>query len=234
MANTLTKYDTHVKPRFSEIYKWVREGLTDVHIAEKLGIHEWTLRDYKKKNEELAKVLERPTYWELKVQPRLIDIKQWCQEGATNSEIAQRLDISEGLWYEYINKYPILNEFVSLGRSVINAEVEKSLYKLCTGYEYEEIKTIIEEAPNGKKRTRIERTKKYVPPSSQAIQFYLKNRLPDQWNDKKELILDTKQNEEARKKLFLEMIEDDIIDADYSEAEDDLLEVPEEQQLDDE
>ena len=223
VANLLTKYDTHVKPRFSEIYKWVREGLTDVQIAGKLGIHEWTLGDYKKKNEEFAKVLERPTYWELKVQPRLVDIKEWCQEGATNAEIAGRLGISEGLWYEYINKYPILNEFVSLGRSVINAEVEKSLYKLCTGYEYEEIKTVIEEAANGKKRTRIEKTKKYVPPSAQAIQFYLKNRLPDQWNDKKELILDTRQNEEERKKLFLEMIEDDIIEAECKESEDDLI-----------
>lgn len=230
MANVVTKYDTHVKPRFSEIYKWVREGMTDVDMAKKLGIHEWTLRDYKKKHEELAKVLERPTYWELKVQPRLVDIKQWCEEGATNSEIAARLGISEGLWYEYINKYPILNEFVSLGRSVTNAEVEKSLYKLCTGYEYEEIKTVIEEAPNGKKKTRIEKTKKYVPPSSQAIQFYLKNRMPEQWNDKKEFIFDTKENEEARKKLFLEMIDDDLIEADYSEVEDNLIEVPEEAQ----
>lgn len=231
MANTLTKYDTHVKPRFSEIYKWVRQGLTDVQMAEKLGIHEWTLRDYKKKHEELAKVLERPTYWELKVQPRLVDIKKWCEEGATNSEIAERLGISEGLWYEYMNKYPILNEFVSLGRSVTNAEVEKSLYKICTGYEYEEVKTIIEETASGKKRTRIEKTKKYVPPSSQAIQFWLKNRDPEQWNDKKEFIFDTKENEEARKKLFLEMIEEDIIEAEYTEVDDKQLEEPEEEQV---
>lgn len=157
MGNVVTKYDTHVKPRFSEIYKWVREGLTDVQIAKKLGIHEWTLRDYKKKHEQLVKVLERPTLWETNVQPRLIDIKQWCEEGAINSEIAERLGISEGLWYQYINKYPILNEFVSLGRSVTNAEVEKSLYKLCTGYEYEEIKTIVEETANGKREPELKR-----------------------------------------------------------------------------
>lgn len=231
MANVITKYDTHVKPRFSEIYKWVREGLTDIQMAEKLGIHEWTLRDYKKKHEELAKVLERPTYWELKVQPRLVDIKEWCREGATNADIATRLGISEGLWYEYINKYPILDEFVSLGRCVTNAEVEKSLYKLCTGYEFEEIKTIVEETANGKKRTRIEKTKKYVPPSTQAIQFYLKNRAPDQWNDKRELILDTKDNEEARKKLFLEMIDDNLIEAEYSEVDDPVIDVSEENDI---
>ena len=126
---------------------------------------------------------------------------------------------------------PILNEFVSLGRSVTNAEVEKSLYKLCTGYEYEEIKTIVEEGANGKKRTRIEKTKKTVPPSTQAIQFYLKNRAPDQWNDKRELILDTKDNEEARKKLFLEMIDDNLIEAEYSEVNDPVIDVSEENDI---
>ena len=56
-------------------------------------------------------------------------------------------------------------------------------------------------------------------PSAQAIAFFLRNRMPEEWSDKKELILDTSQNEEARKKLFLQMIngeletEDDIIDS---------------------
>ncbi|MCI1696812.1 hypothetical protein [Aneurinibacillus aneurinilyticus] len=33
----ITKYDTHVKPRFADIYKWVREGLVDVDIAQAIS-----------------------------------------------------------------------------------------------------------------------------------------------------------------------------------------------------
>lgn len=219
----ITKYHTHVKPRFSDIYKWVREGLVDVDIAQRLGIHEWTLRDYKKRYPELAQVLERPTLWETHVQPRLMQIKQWCEEGVTNDEIRIRLDISEGTFYEYLKKYPMLNEIISVGRSVTNARVENSLLKLCTGYEYEEIKTVVEEDKNGKKRTRIEKVKRHVPPSAQAISFFLRNRMPEQYSERKEIVLDTKQSELERKKLFLQMIEeeaqDEVIEGEYSIVE---------------
>lgn len=219
----LTKYDTHVKTRFADIYKWVREGFTDEQIAAKLDIHVWTLRDYKKKYPELVEVLERPTLWETNVQPRLVQIKQWCEEGATNEEIRERLGISEGSFYEYLKKYPILDEIISVGRSVINAQVERSLFKICTGYDVEELKTIVEEDKNGKKRTRIEKTKRHIPPSAQAISFFLRNRMPEQYSERKELILDTKQNEEERKRLFLEMIQDELTD-EIVEAEYEVLE----------
>lgn len=35
----ITKYDTLVKPRFDEIFNWLRTGATRYSIAEKLGIH---------------------------------------------------------------------------------------------------------------------------------------------------------------------------------------------------
>lgn len=168
------------------------------------------------------------TKYDTHVLPRLSEIKDWIIEGYTNEEISEKLGINPDTWYRYLREKEVLSEFVALGRSVLNAKVENSLYRLCTGYEYEEIKTVVEEDKNGKKRTRIEKTKKYQPPSSQAISFWLRNRAPEQWNERKELILDTKQNEEERKKLFMEMIEEDAVEADYSEVEGQLLEAPEE------
>lgn len=101
-----------------------------------------------------------------------------------------------------------------MSRTAVNNELERLLLRLCMGFEYEEIKkTIVEEDKSGKMRTRVEKTKKYQPPSSNALSFWLRNRAPDQWNDKRELIFDTKDNEEARKKLFLEMIEAEIVEA---------------------
>ncbi len=45
-----------------------------------------------------------------------------------------------------------LNGIVTAGKSVIDNRVENAVLKTALGFEYEEIKTIIEEDRNGKKR----------------------------------------------------------------------------------
>lgn len=50
----MSKYETHVKPRFDEIETWIGQGATQIIIAKKLGISERTLRDYLKKYSEFA------------------------------------------------------------------------------------------------------------------------------------------------------------------------------------
>ncbi len=160
--------------------------------------------------------------------PRLSDIKEWLMQGDTVREICKKLAISPDSWYRYCKEHETLSELVTMGRSVLCNEVEKSLLKLCTGYEYEELKTIVEEDKNGKKRTKIEKIKRHQPPSAQAISFFLRNRMPEEWSDKKELILDTSQNEEARKRLFLQMVNGEL-DADTEENDADCQEVQQKQ-----
>lgn len=151
--------------------------------------------------------------------PRLSDIKEWLMQGDTVREICKKLEMSPDTWYRYCKEHETLTELVTMGRSVLCNEVEKSLLKLCTGYDYEELKTIVEEDKNGKKRTKIEKTKRHQPPSAQAISFFLRNRMPEEWSDKKEIILDTSQNDETRKRLFLEMINNNAIEAEYTVTE---------------
>jgi hypothetical protein len=157
--------------------------------------------------------------YETDIIPRLMDIKEWLIQGDTIREVCKKLAISPDTWYKYCREHETLMELVNMGRSVLCNEVEKSLIKLCTGYDYEELKTIVEEDKNGKKRTRIEKTKRHQPPSAQAISFFLRNRMPEEWSDKKELILDTSQNDETRKRLFLEMINSTAIEAEYTITE---------------
>jgi transposase-like protein len=140
------------------------------------------------------------------IAPRLSEIKEWIENGDSIRDICRKLAISQDTWYRYQKEHETLSELVKLGRSVTQAAVEKSLLKLCTGYEFEELKTIVEEDRNGKKRTKLEKNKRHQPPSAQAISFFLRNRCPEEWSDKKELILDTTQNEQARKRLFLRML----------------------------
>lgn len=157
--------------------------------------------------------------YETVIQPRLLEIQKWCEEGLTNDIICERLGIAESTWYEYQKNHEILSELVQASKSVIDTKVENALLKTALGFEYEEIKTIIEEDKNGKKRTRIEKTKKYMPPNPTAQAFWLKNRKRDEWGDRKEIIFDTKAQELERKKLFFQMINDEVVEADYSVAD---------------
>ncbi|MCI1693296.1 transposase [Aneurinibacillus aneurinilyticus] len=163
---------------------------------------------------------QKNTKWETIVYPRLSEIQKWCEEGLTNDVICKRLNIAQSTWYEYQKEYPMLSELVKMGKSVIDSQVENSLLKAALGYDYEEIKTIVEEDKNGKKRTRIEKVKRHQPPNPTAMIFWLKNRAPDNWNDRREIMIDTKQSELERKQLFLQMIEeeaqDEVIEGEYS------------------
>ena len=51
-----SKYETYVKPHLEDIRKWVLD-LNEKQIAEKLGITQASLENYKKKFQELADVL---------------------------------------------------------------------------------------------------------------------------------------------------------------------------------
>lgn len=214
-----TKYELNVLPRLDEIKQWVKEGITDEEIAVRLDIHVWTIGDYRKKHPKFAKIMERPSKYETHIVPRFNEIRDWCQEGLTNEQMSEKLGIHPASWYEYANKHPAFAELINWSKSVTINRVETSLFKLAMGYEYEEIKTIVEEDKNGKKRTRIEKVKRHQPPNPSAISFYLKNRAPNEWNDRREIVVDTKVLEQQRKQLFLQLIEADVI-----EAEGELLE----------
>ena len=158
--------------------------------------------------------------WITNMQPRLNEIREWCMQGLTNEEMSKKLDINPDTWYKYMKQHGVLAELVQMSKSVIDSQVENALLKTALGYEYEEVKTIIEEDKNGKKRTRIEKVKKHMPPNPTAQAFWLKNRKREEWSERKEIVFDTKAQEEERKKLFLQMVNDEIIEADYIEETD--------------
>jgi hypothetical protein len=179
----------------------------------------WTVREYRKQYPEFAKIMERPTKWETKILPHLSDIQKWIEAGVTIDEICERIDIAPSSWFEYANKHEVLKNLIDWSRSVTNSRVESSLLKAAMGYEYEEIKSVIEEDKNGKKRTRIEKVKRHMPPNPTAMVFWLKNRAPNEWNDRREILIDTKAAELERKQQFLDMIEADVIEVEYEAIE---------------
>jgi len=125
--------------------------------------------------------------YESHVKPKLFLIENWAREGYTDEEIFKKLGISKDTFYQYKNKYTDFSDALKRGKEVVDYEVEQNLFKKTQGFIFEEEKEIIEIDTNGKKRKRIEKTKKWIPADTTAQIFWLKNRQSEKWRDKQDL-----------------------------------------------
>lgn len=111
--------------------------------------------------------------------------RHMCLHGMTNEAICKALKISIDTLWRWRKKYPELSEALKTSREFANSQVEQSLFKRATGYEYEEVEIIAENKADGTSRPiRIKKTKKHVVPDTGAACFWLKNLARDKWQDK--------------------------------------------------
>lgn len=115
----------------------------------------------------------------------LLKVEGWARDGLTNEQIATNMGIVPSTLYEWQNKYEEISEALKKGKEVVDREVENALLKRALGYEYEEVK--IEEEDGSIKRTV---TKKHQLGDTTAQIFWLKNRKPYEWRDRKNLELE--------------------------------------------
>lgn len=127
----------------------------------------------------------------------LLKIEGWARDGLTDKQIAYNIGITEQTLNDWKKRFPPLSEALKRGKEVVDRQVENALLKRALGYEYEEVKQIIEKDEKGKNRKRIEKTIKHVVPDTTAQIFWLKNRKPHEWRDRREI----ETNEEELSKL---------------------------------
>ena len=96
-------------------------------------------------------------------------IEGWAKEGLTDEQISRNLGISKVTFYKYKASCSELNELLKRSKEVVDYEVENALYKSAIGG------------------------------NVSAMIFWLKNRRPDKWKDKKEPM----EIELMRKELLL-------------------------------
>lgn len=116
-------------------------------------------------------------------------VKQWCEEGLIEKQIAAKIGISVCSFEVWKNTYPELIEALKIGKRRIDDEVENSLLKRAIGYEYEE-KTTVVKKQGDKDITEIHKTKKQIIPDVTAQIFWLKNRRKEDWRDTKNIDFD--------------------------------------------
>lgn len=116
-------------------------------------------------------------------------LRAWARDGLTDEEIAAKMGIRASTLYEWKKKYSEISESLRKNKLIYDAEIEEALHNTAKGYWTEE--TIIEMSkdPDGKKRRTVRKVKKWVPGSATAQFFWLKNRRPDRWRDKREVEL---------------------------------------------
>lgn len=128
----------------------------------------------------------RPGDYETKVQPHLELIAGWSKNGVAAYKIAENLGINDKTLSTYRHKYPELAEALKKGKEEADMQVVNAMHRAAVGYWIEE--QIV--TPKGD----VVVTKKWIAPNPTLAIFWAKNRMPDEWRDKREVVQDVGSN----------------------------------------
>ena len=112
----------------------------------------------------------------------LILLEGWARDGLTDEQIALNIGIGTTTLYRWKKDYREIRESLKKGKEVVDIQVENALLKRALGYEFVEVtKELAETGLIVTKKV----TKQQAPDTTAAI-FWLKNRKPNEWRDKRE------------------------------------------------
>ena len=109
-----------------------------------------------------------------------VEAERLAEQGLINMEIAKGLGISSTVLYEWMKEYPTFTESIKRGKSLSDQKVVESLYKRATGFTFTETKRV-----DDGNSVRIESVVKCVPPDTTACIYWTKNRMGQEWRDKR-------------------------------------------------
>jgi transposase-like protein len=141
----------------------------------------------------------RNQYFAKGIDKKLPIVEGWARDGATIDQIAINIGVNRKTIYDYMKRYPEFKEAIEKGREITDRRVENALYNNAMGQEVweetQELRPIVikgeiqynEDGTIKAEMVTVERKKKFIPGSSTAQIFWLKNRKPNEWRDKQEI-----------------------------------------------
>lgn len=108
-------------------------------------------------------------------------VRGLAREGFTVEEIAEKLQVSKRTIYNWGERHPEFLHALKEGRALADYRVEDALYKRALGFTRRTVRE--EEGDRGSKTVTVTEE---VPPDTTAAIFWLKNRRPDLWRDRRE------------------------------------------------
>lgn len=104
--------------------------------------------------------------------------------GATDAEIAEFYEVDVRTIYRWKNTHADFCQALKAGKDEADDRVERALYHRAVGYEQEEVKIFM---PAGAADPVYAPFTAKVAPDTTAAIFWLKNRRPDAWRDKRDI-----------------------------------------------
>lgn len=132
--------------------------------------------------------MARGKYQEWLLPDNLLKVQAWARDGLTEEQIAHNMGITRETLRVWKKKYSAISGALKKGKEVIDIQVENALLKRALGYSYNEVtREQVKNPETGEFNLEITKTvKKEVVPDTTAQIFWLKNRKPEQWRDRKE------------------------------------------------
>lgn len=104
--------------------------------------------------------------------------------GATDAEIADFFGVDVRTIYRWKNTHDAFCQALKAGKDEADARVERALYHRAIGYEQEEVKIFM---PAGAEEPVYAPYTAKIAPDTTAAIFWLKNRRPSEWRDRREV-----------------------------------------------
>ena len=129
--------------------------------------------------------------WE-EIEKQLPKITAWSEKGLSDKQICHNLGIHPATLYKYKHEHDELTEALSVGKIVADMQVVNALFLKTQGHTFEEVtkESFPDYDDDGKVigySMRVTKTVlKEVQSDTIAIQFWLRNRVKDEWADKRE------------------------------------------------
>lgn len=119
----------------------------------------------------------------------LLQLEAWARNGLTDEQIAANIGISRSTLNEWKNRFSDISDTLKREKEIVDIQVENALLKRALGYTYKETTREAQFNPQTKQYELVvtkEVTKEIIPDTTAQI-FWLKNRKPDEWRDKKDV-----------------------------------------------
>lgn len=135
-------------------------------------------------------------------------IEGWARDGLTDEQIASNIGIGTTTLYRWKEEHREIRESLKRGKAVVDRLVENALLKRALGYKYKETtRELITDKETGHSELVVTKiVEKEVVPDTTAQIFWLKNRKPEEWRDKR----DVDSKVEIESDGFIEALKSDV------------------------
>lgn len=128
-----------------------------------------------------------PTKWKPEIAEQVYN---YALLGATDEQLAQFLNVHIDTIYDWANNNVAFSDARRKGKELADAKVAKTLFTRALGFTQETEKVFQYEGEVIRADTTT-----YFPPDVTAAIFWLKNRQPHLWRDRKQLEMETEEGD---------------------------------------